>query len=77
MISVKLEQPSPPKQLFANDIQKPSVPRAMLVKDDSDKDCKPIKVGAIKGSADDDIGGDEGATANGKEHTNNLTTDGQ
>ncbi len=44
--SVKLEQPSPPKQLFTNNNQQPSVPRPILAEDDDVKDHEPIRDGA-------------------------------
>ncbi len=49
----------------------------MLAEKDDVEDCKPIEDGVIKGFADDEIWGTDGATADGKEMVNNQTSDWQ
>ncbi len=68
MNSVMLEQPSPPNQFFVNDNQQLTVPRPMLAEGDDEEGCEPIRYGAIKGLAENKIGRDEIATANGAQN---------
>ncbi len=75
MNSVKLERPGHPNQFFNNDAQQRPVSRAILTNDDAEEDCKPIEDAAIKGSADDEIGGAGIAAANKAVQTNHPTTD--
>ncbi len=55
--SVKIKQPRPPNQFFNNNAQQRPISRVILANDNAEEDCKPIEDAAIKGSADDEIGG--------------------